>query len=149
MRSSSERAGFVCMSFALRGAPCGDDPNDTFDRLRGHHRKESVATTVANGQSALLNVRMVEIETRHSVRVVEGGPRFLKSDAMLLAIDPLLSLVPVELNHAADGNERRLSGDYLRLPRLIAYKSATRRRPLRGRLVAAGDRRSVRFGIGG
>jgi hypothetical protein len=51
------------MSFALRGAPCGDDADDTFDCLRGHHRKESGAGTVANGQDALLDVRMVEIET--------------------------------------------------------------------------------------
>ena len=115
MRSSSERAGFVRMSFALRGAPCGDDADDTFDRLCGHHRKESAASTVANRQDALLYIRMVDVETRDPAGIPQGGRGLLEADTVLRAIDRRLPLIPVKLLHAAEGSEGRLSGDYLRL----------------------------------
>ena len=35
----------VCISFALRGAPCGDDADDTFDRLR-RLRPESLTLSI-------------------------------------------------------------------------------------------------------
>jgi hypothetical protein len=51
------------MSFALRGAPCGDDADDTWRLFCGRHDEELAARTVANGQEALLDIRVVEIET--------------------------------------------------------------------------------------
>jgi len=49
--------------FALRSAPCGDDADDTWRLFCGHHGEKSAARTVANGQEALLDIRVVEIET--------------------------------------------------------------------------------------
>ena len=63
MRSSPERAGFVRMSFALRGAPCGDDADDTLRSLCGHHRDQTGAVAEADGQEALLAFGVVDIET--------------------------------------------------------------------------------------
>src|ERR1035437_595459 len=106
MRSASERAGFVCMFFALRGAPCGDDADTTLSRLGGHHCNEPATVAEPNGQEALLYVGVVEIETGDRFRVPERGPRFLEADAVFSAIDAFLSSVPKVTYHGAHDIER-------------------------------------------
>jgi hypothetical protein len=99
------------MSFALRGAPCGDDADTTLRRLCGHHRNESSSKANANGKETLLHVCMISIDATDTAGVLEGCLSFLEADAMLGTIDALLLPVPSVSNHAADGSERRLSGD--------------------------------------
>jgi hypothetical protein len=105
------------MSFALRGAPCGDDADTTLRRLGGHHRNESRTIANANGKETLLDVRMISIEARDTAGVLKGSLRLLEADAMLRKVDALLLSVPLVSNHVTDGNQLRLSGDYLRLTR--------------------------------
>ncbi len=110
-RSSSERAGFVRMSFALRGAPCGDDANSTLSCFGGHHRDEPALRTVANDKDALLGLGVVEIDPRNTVWVLQRGPRLQEAHAVLGAVDALLPLVPSVSYHAVDRSGRRLSSD--------------------------------------
>jgi hypothetical protein len=71
------------MSFALRGAPCGDDADTTLRRLHGHHRNESRSKANANGKEALLDVRMINIEARDMSWVLKGSLRLIEVDAVL------------------------------------------------------------------
>ena len=66
MRSASERAGFVCMFFALRGAPCGDDADTTAfgDRSTFGQNSRPAADGPTGGASSLASEVHAESKRR-------------------------------------------------------------------------------------
>jgi len=111
-RSTSERPGFVAMSFALRGAPCGDDADATPWRLTGHHRDQSHSVAEAHGDPTFLPFAMFVIRAHHQSRVPEGGPSLIKRDAMRPVVAPRLGLMPLSFLHGDDPNQGRFATAY-------------------------------------
>jgi hypothetical protein len=60
------------MSFAPRGAPCGDDPDDTARRKGEDHEQQTARTGHADGPEAVLIDRVGRIREHEAMRVQEN-----------------------------------------------------------------------------
>ena len=92
---------FVCISFALRGAPCGDDSR-AWPAFGGYHDEESTKIGPADRSKPLLEARVLQIGDRPRKRVVHGCLCLIERHAMLPFVLAGLVRVPIEVDHAPD-----------------------------------------------
>jgi len=101
----STSALFVRISFALRGAPCGDDSR-ALPALGGYHDEESTKIGPPDGSPPILHARVFEIGDRPRQRGIHGRRCFIERHAMLpFVLDGLVG-VPIETDHAPDATDR-------------------------------------------
>ena len=84
VRPASRRgsACFVRMSFALRGAPCGDDAHPTLP-VDGDDDEESTARSAdADRDDAILSHRVLVVRPEARERIEDDGARFLERHPM-------------------------------------------------------------------
>ena len=101
----STSALFVCISFALRGAPCGDDSRAGL-AVRGYHDEDAIKIGPTDGSPPVLRARVFEIGDRPRQRVVHGRLCLIERHAMLpFVLDGLVG-VPIETDHTPDTTDR-------------------------------------------
>ena len=101
----STSALFVRISFALRGAPCGDDSRPWL-AVRGYHDEDAVKIGPTDGSPPVLHDRVFEIGDRPRQRVVHGRLCLIERHAMLpFVLDGLVG-VPIETDHTPDTTDR-------------------------------------------
>ena len=110
--AGAERAlKFVCISFALRSAPCGNDawPVAT---IGGYHGQEAAPQVAAGRDERGLFERMGLVKPLDLARVPERHNCFVEADAVLPDILGLLGSVTAVLDHAPDTTDGRLPATY-------------------------------------
>ena len=118
---------FVGISFALRGAPCGDHAHCTPSN-RPRHDQHPRSIREADRSPALLVARVLDIFDGHLAPVVENAGGFLEPDVALAKIGERLRRIPVE--HAPETTDRPSSASYhdhrcsIDVPPLIAALSS-------------------------
>jgi len=102
---------FVCISFALRGAPCGNDawPVAT---IGGYHGQEAAPQVAADRDEPGLFDRMGLVKPLDLERVPERHNRFVEADAVLPDILGLFGSVTTVLDHTPDTTDRRSPAIY-------------------------------------
>ena len=101
----STSALLVRISFALRGAPCGDDSR-AGPALGGYHHQETTKTGPADRPKPLLEARVLQIGDRPRQRVVHDRLCLIeRNNAPPFVLDGPVR-VPVELDHAPDTTDR-------------------------------------------
>ncbi len=88
----------VFISFALRGAPCGDDPRPRAVR-RGYHDDHEALRGVPDGAGAVLRDRMSEIRPLVRPTGLEDFLGFLERYSVLASIHFRLDRIPVQPRH--------------------------------------------------
>ncbi len=95
---SSSASSFVFMSFALHGAPCGDDPRP-WARKRDYHDQKSTSRRPGRDLDPRISVRMIDVSFLECERAEKGLLSFNERDSVHAGIDRLLGLVPVVSRH--------------------------------------------------
>jgi len=107
----STSALFVRISFALRGAPCGDDSR-AWPALGGYHDEESTKIGPTDGSPPVLHARVFEIGDRPRQRGVNGRLCLIERHAMLPFVLDGLVRVPIETDHTPDTTDRPSPASY-------------------------------------
>ena len=102
---------FIRMSFALRGAPCGDDAW-LGPVVGGYHGQEPTPKVATDRDEPDLVDRVVLIEPLHGEGVSECDHRLVEVEAVLSDILGLLHSVPVVLDHTPDTTDRPSPASY-------------------------------------
>lgn len=111
-RSRSASSSFVFTSFALRGAPCGDDAGQLHVAIGRYHDQATVPARQPDGQGARLVLRVEIVRNLNAPGVHVDALRFIEVDASLANVGVVLVGIPSVLDHAEDSSERRLSRPY-------------------------------------
>ncbi len=107
----STSALFVRISFALRGAPCGDDSRAGL-AVRGYHDEDAIKIGPTDGSPPVLHARVLEIGDRPRQRVVHGRLCLIERHAMLPFVLDGLVRVPIETDHAPETTDRPSPASY-------------------------------------
>ena len=95
-RSSSSTSVF--MAFALRGAPCGDDPRP-WAADRGYHDDELIRRRTPDSAKANLMVRMFDVRKLFEAVAIQHVGSFFERHSMLAQVGLRLLGVPVVPRH--------------------------------------------------
>jgi hypothetical protein len=98
MKNSSSGSSFVRMSFALRGAPCGDD-SPTWARGGHYHDEQSPNCRPSGDSQPVFRSRMSDVRLLHGKRGRNGVPRFLEGHTVSAEVRFRLPRVPVVSRH--------------------------------------------------
>jgi hypothetical protein len=98
MKNSSSGSSFVRMSFALRGAPCGDDSRHRA-ALRRYHQKQSTARGISDHREALVLENVSDVAPGPSVFIELDRVRFVERHSVLGQIDARLLGIPFVARH--------------------------------------------------
>jgi hypothetical protein len=98
-RGSAEDLGFVFMSFALRGAPCGNYPHPTPFVLRHHDDQQTASHRHTDVHGSRLSKRMGLVWPTTDERVVKNGSRFIEANAPEPTISPVFLRIPSQPGH--------------------------------------------------
>src|SRR5664280_599644 len=102
-------SAFVAISFALRGAPCGDHVHSTFSSGPCHDQ-QPCPVREPNGCPTLLVDRVFDIFDGDLSPVVQNRGAFLKGDATTAKGGERLLRIPIE--HSKDGTDRLSTAAY-------------------------------------
>jgi hypothetical protein len=108
----SELSSYVCISFALRGAPCGDYSGPSAASFRRYHNQQATQVGPTDGHGSGLIFGVNFIEHLKAVRVEEHRLGFRERDAVLPRIPSRLSSVPVVQPHGCDDRSGLLPATY-------------------------------------
>ena len=106
-------SSFVRITFALRGAPCGNDPG-LDPVIGGYHHQDSAEIGATDALEPRFLGRVEDVGPSNGEILAKNRPGLLERDAVFAYILGLLVRIPRVLDHAPDGSEGRLPGDYLR-----------------------------------
>ena len=95
--SRSSSSMFVVMTFALRGAPCGDEPRRVAAHGRYHDEQPPLSGPSDRLRPRVGRVRPVDVNPRE--RVVDHGSRLFEGHPVLPPVDRRLDGVPAGLAH--------------------------------------------------
>ena len=109
---------FVRMSFALRGASCGDDAHLTLSIGDHHDDQLTPVAGFADDDPPRLIRRVIGVRIRPRQRVQDGLPRLIKADAVFGPVFAILAQVPRWLLHSADRSQGRFTRTYLDKPEI-------------------------------
>lgn len=98
-RRSAEDLGLVLMSFALRGAPCGNYPHPTLFVLRHNDDQQTASRGQPDEHCSLLANGMRLVRPSADERVLEDGRRLVEADSSQRAIAPIFLRIPGRLGH--------------------------------------------------
>ncbi len=104
-------ASFVRISFALRGAPCGNDSRAGL-AVRGYHDEEAIKIGPTDGSPPVLDARMFEVGDRSRQPVVHGRLRFEERHSVHADVLGILPGIPVVLEHTPDHTHRPSPASY-------------------------------------
>ena len=102
---------FVCISFALRGAPCGNDAW-LVTTIGGYHGQEATPKVATDRDESGLLERVFLIKPLDPERVPERHNRFVEADAVLPDILGLFGGVTTVLDHTPDTTDRLSPATY-------------------------------------
>jgi hypothetical protein len=116
IRAASEGASFVGISFALRGAPCGDDPDLTGGRLGRHHREQAAAPAEADRHETILSA-VLAIHPYDEIFVQQDRGRLSERDPTSGVVDRLLLVIPLDVvcSHGTDASGGSFTGTHHRI----------------------------------
>jgi hypothetical protein len=98
MKNSSSGSSFVRMSFALRGAPCGDDPGSPTLR-RDYHDKQSALGRPPHDPHARFPMRVGNVFLPRGEAVRNHGLGFIERHPVISEVGLRLFMIPVEVRH--------------------------------------------------
>jgi hypothetical protein len=107
-------SSYVFIAFALRGAPCGDDPRQRKVALGGYHCQQAGPLRPADGQLAWFVDGMPKVWHLEPTGIREDRLCFVERDAVLADICLTLPFVPVEVAHGRDNTQRHSPATYPR-----------------------------------
>ncbi len=102
---------FVDTSFALRGAPCGDDPRPWAAHREYHHEKHALRG-MAQDPNSWLDARMRGVGHQQPQRIAGGLRGFTKRDSMLPEVLLGLQRIPVVAEHRRTVASELFAGAY-------------------------------------
>lgn len=116
IRAASEGASFVGISFALRGAPCGDDPDLTGGRLGRHHREQATAPAEPDTNEAIITA-MLAIQSDDETLVEQRRGCLSERDPAPGVVGSLLLIVPLDVvgSHKGDASDCAFTGTHARI----------------------------------
>lgn len=118
-------ADFVVMSFALRGAPCGDDPDDIAPPREDHH-EEAVRARPSDPSPTRLDVAVPDVVLLPGRAVVPELSSLGERDSAVAQVERCLVRIPVEV-HRLDATRDPLSRPALRLIHRLPVRARTGR----------------------
>lgn len=124
---------FECMSFALRGASCGDDAHLTLGVRGDHNEEEPAPPRCTNNDPAVLIRGVTRVGPRPRELIESGLAGLLETDPVLDEVLPGLLRVPGRLLHGSDDTHAPCTGTYV--PAMVAAAEY----PIRGRFHAANE----------
>jgi len=103
---------FVRMSFALRGAPCGDDAHSTVNTDRGNDREQPAGRRESDRYRPLLRRRVRAVRPVPGERMDQHSVGLLEAHPMLCQILARLFRIPRRPIHPRDHSHRPFAQTY-------------------------------------
>jgi hypothetical protein len=119
--SGPRLASGVGMSFALRGAPCGDDSRRLRIALRRYHDQQATLVRPSQCDLAWLLVRVLHIHHAHASRVLKDRSCLDERDPSSADVEAFLRGIPSVCGHTDDDTGGCLSDDCPRLVSFVGY----------------------------